>query len=174
MGWAEEGEAAWEILKRDPFRVVISDWQMPRLDGLGLCQRIRQRAGEYVYFILLTQMVATEKNLQASAYAGVDDFLEKPVNPEQLWMRLRVAERILGFTTKVQQLESFLPICGYCKKIRDDKKYWQEIEAYFGRQQGTKFSHSVCPDCYQREIVPQLRALGVDPTMLKDAAGPQA
>ena len=166
---AEDGEAAWEILKRDPFRVVISDWQMPRLDGLGLCQRIRQRAGEYVYFILLTQMVATEKNLQASAYAGVDDFLEKPVNPDQLWMRLRVAERILGFTTKVQQLESFLPICGYCKKVRDDQNYWEQIEHYINARTGTNFSHCICPDCLEKVVKPQLARMGITmPPMSSD------
>ena len=65
-------------------------------------------------------------------------------------MRLRVAERILQFTTEVRQLESFLPICGYCKKIRDDSNYWQQIESYFKQKQGTQFSHSVCPDCMER------------------------
>jgi hypothetical protein len=62
----------------------------------------------------------------------------------------------------VKQLQEFLPICGYCKKIRDDKRYWQRVEEYFGAQQGAKFSHGVCPDCYEREMAPQLRKLGLD------------
>ena len=156
------------------YRVVVSDWLMPGIDGLELCRLIRKRGGEYVYFILISSNRVTKENRQLALAAGVDDFLAKPIDADELGMRLHVAERIIGLSAQVQQLESFLPICGYCKKIRDDKKYWQEIEAYFGRQQGTKFSHSVCPDCYEREMVPQLRALGVDPTMLKDAAGPQA
>jgi len=81
-----------------------------------------------------------------------------------LGMRLHVAERIIGLTAQVKQLESFIPICSYCKKIRDDQKYWQEIESYFGQQQGAKFSHGVCPDCYDRVVVPQLEQLNVSPT----------
>jgi len=160
---AEDGESAWELLQKEPVRTVVSDWKMPRLDGLELCKRIRARSGEYVYFILLTQMKATDNNLTAATEAGVDDFLAKPVDPGQLWMRLRVAERILQFTTEVRQLESFLPICGYCKKVRDDKNYWQQIEHYMNTHAGTNFSHGVCPDCYDRVLVPQMLAAGVKP-----------
>jgi DNA-binding response OmpR family regulator len=160
---AADGAGAWELLQAQPVRVVVSDWQMPRLDGLELCRRIRARKGEYVYFILLTQMEASEKNLAAATEAGVDDFLGKPVDYNQLWMRLRVAGRILRFTTEVEQLESFLPICGYCKKVRDDRNYWQQIEQYVNQRTGTNFSHGVCPDCYDRVLVPQMRAAGVKP-----------
>ncbi len=159
---AEDGERAWHILQTEPVRVVVSDWQMPGLDGLELCRKIRARPGDYVYFMLLTQQAATEKNLREATEAGVDDFLGKPVDPGQLWMRLRVAERILGFTTEVRQLESFLPICGYCKNIRDDKNYWQQIEKYIGTRTGTNFSHGVCPDCMEKFVRPQLAKLGID------------
>ena len=157
----EDGEHAWKVLQTEPVRAVISDWQMPRLDGLELCRRVRAREGEYIYFILLTQMAATEKNLKEATEAGVDDFLGKPIDSGQLWMRLRVAERILGFTTEVQQLESFLPICGYCKKVRDDGNYWQQIEQYFKKRTGTNFSHGVCPDCMEKMVKPQLDRLGI-------------
>jgi len=159
---AEDGERAWHILQTEPVRVVVSDWQMPGLDGLGLCRKIRARPGDYVYFMLLTQQAATENNLREATEAGVDDFLGKPVDPGQLWMRLRVAERILGFTTEVRQLESFLPICGYCKKIRDDQNYWQQIEKYIGTRTGTNFSHGVCPDCMEKIVRPQLDQLKLD------------
>lgn len=158
---AKDGEAAWRILQTEPVRTVVSDWQMPRLDGLDLCRKVRSREGDYVYFILLTHMEASEKNLQEATDAGVDDFLAKPINSTQLWMRLRVAERILGFTTEVRQLESFLPICGYCKKVRDDQNYWQQIEQYINTRTGTNFSHGVCPDCIEKVLKPQLAKLGI-------------
>ncbi|HEY4248411.1 MAG TPA: response regulator [Lacunisphaera sp.] len=158
---ANDGESAWQILQTESVRAVVSDWQMPRLDGLDLCRRVRKREGDYVYFILLTHMEASEKNLEEATDAGVDDFLAKPINSIQLWMRLRVAERILGFTTEVRQLESFLPICGYCKKVRDDKNYWQQIEEYINTRTGTNFSHGVCPDCIEKVLRPQLAKLGV-------------
>jgi sigma-B regulation protein RsbU (phosphoserine phosphatase) len=157
---AADGEEAWTQLQAGGVRVVVCDWMMPRLDGLELCRRIRARMGtEYVYFILLTGNSASDDNQRTAAEAGVDDFLTKPLDPQEMWMRLRVAERILRYATQVSQLETFLPICSYCKKIRDDKNYWQQIESYINKRTGTDFSHSVCPDCYQRVIVPELEKL---------------
>jgi uncharacterized protein YlaI len=56
-------------------------------------------------------------------------------------------------------LEAFLPICSYCKKVRDDQNYWQQIEAYINQRTGSEFSHSICPDCYQRVIIPELERI---------------
>ena len=157
---AGDGEEAWEKLQAEPVRVVVSDWMMPRTDGLDLCRRIRARPGkDYIYFILLTSRDATEENQRAAADAGVDDFLTKPLDLPELWTRLRVAERILHYTTQVRQLEELLPICSYCKKIRDDQNYWQQMEGYINERTGSEFSHSVCPDCYTRVIVPELEQL---------------
>ncbi len=157
---ANDGEAAWHRLQTEPARVIVCDWVMPELDGLGLCRRVRARTGgEYIYFILLTSSDATEVNQRMAADAGVDDFLTKPLNLTELWTRLRVAERVLHYTTQVRQLEELLPICSYCKKIRDDHNYWQQIEGYINERTGSEFSHSVCPDCYQRVLVPELLAL---------------
>jgi CheY-like chemotaxis protein len=154
---AADGEAAWELLQHEPVRVVVSDWTMPRCDGLELCRRIRAQTGtEYIYFILLTSNDATQENQKTAADAGVDDFLSKPLDLQGLWTRLRVAERILRYTTQVRQLEELLPICSYCKKIRDDQNYWQQIEGYISDRTGSDFSHSVCPDCYQRVVIPEL------------------
>ena len=156
---AADGEAAWELLQHEPVRVVVSDWTMPRCDGLDLCRRIRAQTGtEYIYFILLTSNDATQDNKKTAADAGVDDFLSKPLDLQGLWTRLRVAERILRYTTQVRQLEELLPICSYCKKIRDDHNYWQQIEGYISDRTGSDFSHSVCPDCYQRVVIPELEA----------------
>jgi phosphoserine phosphatase RsbU/P len=172
-----DGEAAYEVLARDPVRVVVSDWVMPALDGLELCRRVRARTGsDYVYFILLTGKLPSEDNQREAIEAGVDDFLSKPLDTQEIWMRLRVAERILRYATQVRQLEAFLPICGYCKKIRDDHNYWQQIESYINARTGTDFSHSVCPDCYSHIIVPELEKLGVDTvaSAANRAAAPQA
>jgi sigma-B regulation protein RsbU (phosphoserine phosphatase) len=154
---AADGEAAWTLLQAEPVRVVVSDWIMPRADGLELCRKIRARTnGDYIYFILLTSRDASEENQTAAADAGVDDFLTKPLDVTELWMRLRVAERILKYTTQVRQLEEMLPICSYCRKIRDDHNYWRQLESYVCERTGSDFSHSVCPDCYDRVVIPQL------------------
>jgi DNA-binding response OmpR family regulator len=157
---AGDGESALEALAKEAVRVVVSDWTMPRLDGLELCRRVRARAGaDYVYFILLTGRTADLPNREQAADAGVDDFLTKPLDFTELWMRLRVAERILRFATQVRQLEAFLPICSYCKKVRDDQDYWQQIESYINARTGTDFSHSICPGCYTQVVLPQIEQL---------------
>jgi sigma-B regulation protein RsbU (phosphoserine phosphatase) len=157
---ATDGAAAWEVLQKEAVRVVVSDWTMPKMDGLELCRRIRARPGaEYTYFILLTSNTPNHENGREAADAGVDDFLTKPLDVENLWTRLRVAERILRFATQVRQLEQMMPICSYCKKIRDDKNYWQQIEGYINQRTGSEFSHSICPDCYTRVVVPEIDRL---------------
>jgi DNA-binding response OmpR family regulator len=159
VGAAEE---AWARLTARRYGVVVCDWRMPGMDGLELCRRVRARAGDYVYFILVSSADMSRENRDAALAAGVDDFLPKPVDPDELRMRLHVAERILKFTAQVKQLESYLPICGYCKKVRDDRNYWAQIEEYYAKRDGTRFSHGVCPDCYQHHVLPQLRALGLE------------
>jgi DNA-binding response OmpR family regulator len=157
---ARDGAEALRVLAKEPVRLIVSDWMMPELDGLGLCRAVRERLNaDYVYFILLTGQQADVDNQREAIEAGVDDFLTKPLDVQEIWMRLRVAERILRYATEVRQLEAFLPICGYCKKVRDDQNYWQQIESYINERTGTDFSHSVCPDCYQRVVVPELEKL---------------
>jgi len=157
---ARDGEEALRQLGIEPVRIIVSDWLMPGVDGLELCRQVRARLGsDYVYFVLLTSREQSANNQREAIEAGVDDFLSKPLREMEIWMRLRVAERILRFATQVQQLEQFLPICGYCKKVRDDRNYWQQIESYINERTGTDFSHSICPDCYTNVITPQLEAL---------------
>lgn len=159
--WVADGSAARKRLLTGGYRVVVSDWRIPGPDGLELCRLVRERGGDYVYFILVSVSGLTRENRDAALAAGVDDFLAKPVDPDDLRMRLHVAERILRFTAQVKHLESILPICGYCKKIRDDRNYWAQIEEYYSKRDGTRFSHGVCPDCYDAKVVPQLKALGI-------------
>lgn len=154
-----DGQAAWEVYLQEPHRVVVSDWLMPRLDGLDFCRQIRSKPDmEYTYFILLTA------NVQSGSYreamdAGVDDFLTKPLDRDQIWTRLRVAQRILQYTQQISQLESMLPICSYCKKVRNEEDYWEQVESYIGERTGTVFSHGVCPGCYESVVKPQLESI---------------
>lgn len=150
---AADGEEAWAHFDREPLRAVVSDWMMPGIDGLELCRRVRARSKtDYTYFILLTAINTGRQNLREAMDAGIDDFLTKPLDREAVLMRLRVAERIVEFTTQIRQLKELLPICMYCKRIRDDSDYWQQVENYIHDHTGSSFSHGICPDCYKKEI----------------------
>ncbi len=155
----QDGEEAWQAFIKEQPRLVITDWMMPRFDGLQLCGRIRAHEHEkYVYIIMLTALTG-RKNYMEGMDAGADDFLNKPVDMDELRARLRVAERILALQITVQQLEGLLPICSYCKKIRDENNTWEAIEGYIGKRSKAKFSHGCCPTCYQEHITPQLEQL---------------
>ena len=159
---AENGEKAWEFLHSNPCQIVISDWSMPGLSGTDLCRLVRAgKSKDYSYFILITSFKGSGKMAEAME-AGVDDFLAKPVDLDSLVARLRVAARILDFNQQIGMLHDILPICMYCKKIRDDRQYWVGVETYFNTHTGTDFSHSLCPDCYTEKVKPQLDELKKD------------
>lgn len=142
------GVEAWEAFDRAPVRVIVSDWLMPNLDGLGLCQKVRERKKTpYTYFILLTSQETKPENYDLASDAGVDDFLTKPLDRAAIRMRLRVAERILHYTSEIRQLKDLIPICTYCRKLRSDDNYWQLVETYINEQTGSQFKHGVCPSC---------------------------
>ena len=150
---ARSGDEAWELFNAEPTRLIVSDWMMPGTDGLGLCEKVRARPGiPYTYFILLTANRTTPENYTLATDAGVDDFLTKPIDREALQMRLRVAERILKFTAEIRQLKELIPMCVYCRKVRDEEDYWDQVETYIQKETGSRFSHGACPECCEKEM----------------------
>ena len=150
---ARDGHEAWDEFDREPFRMIVSDWMMPGLDGLTLCRKVRDRGHTaYTYFILLTGRETTGANYELAGAAGVDDFLAKPLDREAIRIRLRVAERILKYTAEIRQLREMIPICVYCRKVRDEHESWDSVETYIQKQTGSRFTHAACPECYEIEV----------------------
>lgn len=156
---ASDGNCAWDTFQKEYFQVAILDWIMPCMDGVELCRKIRaQKKDRYTYIIMLT-ILEDEQSYYDGMDAGADDFLTKPLQEKQLTARLRVAERLLDLQSEVRQLQKLLPICSYCKKIRDQKEYWQQLELYFKDHSNVKFSHTICPDCYEKHVKPELEQM---------------
>jgi len=150
---ARNGREAWKKFDRAPLGLIISDWMMPELDGLGLCEKVRARPGTaYTYFILLTAKHTSPSNYEIASAAGVDDFLGKPLDRETIRIRLRVAERILKYTAEIRHLQEMIPVCVYCRKVRDEHDYWDRVETYIQKETGSRFTHAACPQCYEKEI----------------------
>jgi PAS domain S-box-containing protein len=70
--------------------------------------------------------------------------------------RDRLVQELRTALAEVKTLREILPICSYCKKIRDDENYWQSVEAYISRHTNATFSHGICPSCFEREVQPEL------------------
>src|SRR5882724_10457421 len=132
--------------------LLISDLVMPGTNGLDLCRRIRAaNRPQYTYIILLTA-VSGKSGYLVGMKAGADDFLVKPFDKDMLAARLVAAERILNLQSQVKQLSGLLPICCVCKKVRDDKNYWQQVESFIVKRTDAKFSHGYCPDCLNQVL----------------------
>jgi len=160
-------------------KLAILDWMMPDIDGLEICRRVRRRPnGQPLHIILLTAR-GRKEDVITGLQAGADDYVTKPFDHEELRARVQVGVRVIELQAaladrvveleealaRVRQLRGLLPICSYCKKIRDDQNYWQQVEQYVGAHSDVQFSHGICPDCYHKVVEPQLDQV------LKDNAG---
>ncbi len=166
-----DGAEALEALHQEEApKLAIVDWMMPRMDGLQVCAELQKTdSPEPVYVILLTAR-GSKEDIVKGLNAGADDYVTKPFNREELLARVRVGERILKLQKDlnrrvnelqealrlVTQLQGMLPICAYCKKIRSDENYWQQVEDYVAAHSEAQFSHSICPDCYEKYLKPEI------------------
>lgn len=145
------GAEAFRCFQEDPYPVVVADLELPDMDGYELCRRIRGRTQvEYAYVVLLLRG-GTPFDFQAAEEAQVDDLVTAPVDLDVLRARLRVARRLLDLYGELDRLRGFIPICAYCKKIRQEQGLWQQIEAYISAHSHALFSHTICPECMARE-----------------------
>lgn len=154
---AENGARALEVYQRHQPGAVITDWQMPELDGLELVKRIRAlRNPRYPWLIMLTAR-EFQTNYAVTMQAGVDDYLTKPVDTALLLVRIAVAQRVMELNHEVALLKRVIPLCMSCHAVRDTSEDWVELDDYFRRQTGVDFSHGFCPDCFfERSVLPEL------------------
>jgi phosphoserine phosphatase RsbU/P len=143
-----DGTAAWErINSSEPPALVIADWMMPGLDGLELCRRIRAISPPSTVYVILLTARTSRQDLVAGLEAGADDYLTKPFDPDELRARIHVGQRTIGLIANIKRLTGLLPICSYCKRIRSDHDYWEQVESYITDHTDAQFSHGICPSC---------------------------
>jgi sigma-B regulation protein RsbU (phosphoserine phosphatase) len=162
---AHDGTAALKAVQDDPtIGLAVLDWSMPGLDGPEVCRRIRaDPARAHLHLLLLTAREG-RADVISGLDAGADDYLSKPFDPEVLRARIdvglrvlklkeRLAERVAELEaalSKVKQLRGLLPICSYCKHVRTDGDYWEQVEQYVSEHSELQFSHGICPTCYDK------------------------
>ena len=158
---AASGEKALEIVQDDPPDLILLDINMTGMDGFETCLALKKSdANKDIPVIFLTVSKETEAIVRGFTCGGVD-YIAKPFRQEEVCARVRThlflrallkeKEKLISelqeALAKVKTLSGLLPICSSCKKIRDDKGYWNQIETYIRQRSEAEFTHSICPKC---------------------------
>jgi DNA-binding response OmpR family regulator len=173
-----DGTEAWRLLEKGYPKLAILDWMMPGLDGTEICRRLRQTPTLTPVYVLLLTSRDAKVDVVAGLQAGANDYITKPFNPDELRARVQVGRTVVELQAQltarindleaalaqVKALQGLLPICCYCKKIRNDKHYWQCVEDYLAKNTAVQLSHAVCPECWDQKIAPDLRRAGIKTT----------
>lgn len=174
---ATDGLQALEVLSQpDAPSLAILDWMMPGMDGAEVCRRARGQGTDRLFYIILLTAKGRKEDIVQGLTAGADDYIIKPFDRAELKARISTGERILRLQAElaarvkelelalanVKLLQGLLPICCYCKKIRDDQNYWQQVDTYIADHSEAQFTHGICPECREKIVSAELRRLKID------------
>jgi len=136
-------------------------------------ERLRARETQTPTYVILLTSRDSSADIVRGLRAGADDYVTKPANEDELIARVNVGAKVVQLQAaladrvrsleealaNVQALQTLLPMCAYCKSIRNDQNYWEKVETYFTQHSNVSFTHSYCPNCYERFVKPELEAL---------------
>ncbi len=174
----KDGEEAWNCLRQPGAPpIAILDWMMPIISGIEVCRLLRENPETRSFHVILLTARDGREDVVAGLDAGANDYITKPFDVDELRARIKVGERIIELQNslaervkeleaalnQVKQLQGLLPICLYCKRIRNDKNYWQQVESYIMDHSVARFSHGICPECYEKVVKPELAKLRTNP-----------
>lgn len=161
---APNGPVAEYLLTRQNFDIAIIDLGLPMVDGLTVLKNLRATRPD-LPVLVLTALDRLDSRV-AGLNAGADDYMTKPFNWDELRARLRIGNRIVGLQQtlaarvnelqqalgNVKRLSGLLPICAYCKRIRNNQDYWMQVERYLAEHSEAEFSHGICPECLHTQL----------------------
>lgn len=160
------GKEAMPLISENPsIDLVLLDIIMPGLNGYEVCETLKANEQTRDLPVIFLTVLEEDHDEARGFAAGVSDYIIKPIS------RLRLMARIknqLALRQKQQELEEknrtlqkaleqiktlhgILPICSFCKQIRNDHGAWQRLEVYLQKHSDAEFSHSVCPDCMKTQ-----------------------
>ncbi|MDO9081416.1 MAG: response regulator [Desulfuromonadales bacterium] len=168
---AEDGAAGLAVLQENPVNLVLTDLGLPDISGIDILSEVKSLYPD-IQVIILTGMATVDSAVEATNL-GAFSYLRKPYDIDQLLLQiqraiekqrveeeLRLSRQLLedkvteleATLARVKQLEGILPICMYCKKIRNDQEDWQQMEEYISQHSEANFSHGLCPECYKQQL----------------------
>jgi len=175
-------EALALVRKRRP-DLILLDIMMPKMNGFQVCETLKaEKETKEIPIIFLTGKTDTESVIKGFEI-GANDYIQKPFNQKELLARVKThlslqkahdmqkrlvseKEKLISDLQKalkeIKTLRGLIPICSFCKKIRNDDQYWEEIDIYIRKHTDALFSHGICPDCVVKHY-PNLHDFNVSP-----------
>ncbi len=147
---AENGVVANRLAREAHPGLILLDVNMPGIDGYETCSVLRLGSQtRNIPVIFITARTSTEDVVKGFK-AGAVDYVGKPFQPEELLARVRTHLELRRAREEIQELRNLVPVCAWCRKIRNDEGGWETIEQYIQEHGGSKVSHGICPDCIGR------------------------
>ncbi len=158
---ALSGDVALRTIQADIPDLILLDIIMPGMDGFEICRKLKaEEKTRDVPIIFISALNQIEDKMRAFSEGGVD-YISKPFHAEEVLARVKTQMTLYSLVNslgkknieleraldEVKQLQGLLPICAGCKKIRDDKGYWNILESYIEKHSDVTFSHGVCSEC---------------------------
>jgi len=162
---ASNGEEALDLVKKNSDTdLILLDILMPGIDGFEVCRRLKADKRFSKIPIIFLTVLGEDHNEKKGFKAGGLDYIVKPISRDRLLTRVRnqlqLQQQTQLLEQKNQELEAaleqinvltgILPICSFCKQIRDDNGNWHKLEGYIQDRSTAEFSHSVCPNCVKK------------------------
>jgi DNA-binding NtrC family response regulator len=168
---AADGAAGLAVLQENPVNLVLTDLGLPDISGIDILSEVKSLYPD-IQVLILTGIATVDSAVEATNL-GAFSYLRKPYDIDQLLLQiqraiekqrveeeLRLSRQLLedkvteleATLARVKQLEGILPICMYCKKIRNDQEDWQQMEEYISQHSEANFSHGLCPECYKQQL----------------------
>ncbi len=169
---AVSGEECLNNVRLHEPDVVLLDVMLPDMSGVEVCRRIKADEGSKRTLVMLASGVRVSPDYQAEGLdGGADGYILKPFTKRELLARVQSLMRIKKTEdallqkdreqadlikqlqealAEVKTLKGLIPICAWCKNIRDDEGYWERLEAYISKHTDAVFTHGICPGCYEK------------------------
>ena len=161
---ADDGDTGLEMAKKLYPDLILLDICMPKKNGLDVCAELQQSPDTSDIPVIFITSVSDSNDIVKGLNAGAVDYVKKPFVPKELLARVDIHlelkkaldnQKNLIKKLKMQieenkRLRSLVPICFHCKKVRDDKGFWENVDSYISLHSNIDFSHGICPECMEK------------------------
>lgn len=143
VGVAQNGVIALQFIEERLPDLILLDIMMPEMDGIELCKTLKKNnQHSHIPVIFLTAKAETDDIVRGFDAGGVD-YVTKPFITAELLARVKTH-------LEIRYLRNIIPICSYCRKIRDEEGFWNKVEVYFSKHTNAQFSHGICEECVEK------------------------